>query len=365
VTVLVMHRLALALFGSAESAGYVVLLTLASPAVTINALSYYSMPAHLVANALFMLLLLKPTPARAFGAGLLGSLALVLHNPAPHLLFATPWVVWLALQPDRLRVVGALVAGYLPLSLALGWGWAIFLESVGGAAAIGDLATPGGAAGTFARRLSQVIAWRSETGVAAQLFGLGKLWLWAAPGLLAAAALGAWRTWKEEVPWRLMAASALLTYFAYFLVRFDQGHGWGFRYFHPAWAILPLLALAATRTASSAPRESSLPSYLAACAILSLALLTTFRALQVEQFISRHLAQLPTAAAGEVRAAFIDSDNTYYGWDLVQNDPFLRERPLRFTSLGADADRAMMAARFPDYRPLRSDWRGSAWGAGR
>ena len=95
-TLVVMHRIALKLFGSEESAGYVVLLTLASPAVTINALSYYTMPAHLLANALFMLLLLNPSPARALGAGLVGSIALVLHNPVPHLLFALPWIAWLA-----------------------------------------------------------------------------------------------------------------------------------------------------------------------------------------------------------------------------------------------------------------------------
>ncbi|HET9405280.1 MAG TPA: hypothetical protein VFO57_11930, partial [Burkholderiales bacterium] len=138
-TVLVMHRLGLALFGNAERAGFVVLLTLASPAITINALSYYSMPAHLLANALFVQLLLPASAGRAFVAGLVGSIALVLHNPVPHMAFALPWIVWLAFQPSRWKLLGALAAGYLPASLVLGWGWAIFLHNLGSPASLADL----------------------------------------------------------------------------------------------------------------------------------------------------------------------------------------------------------------------------------
>jgi hypothetical protein len=52
----------------------------------------------------------------------------------------------------------------------------------------------------------------------------------------------------------------------------------------------------------------------------------------------------------------------YYAWDLPQNDPFLRNQPIRLTSAGAARDAAMMAARFPAYRLLGSDRRGSVWG---
>ncbi|MGG2305238.1 hypothetical protein ACE4Z6_27835, partial [Salmonella enterica] len=80
-------------------AGLAILLTVASPVFFANGISYYSMPAHLFANALYALLLIDPTPRRAFAAGLLGSIALTLHNPVPHLLFALPWIGWLALRP--------------------------------------------------------------------------------------------------------------------------------------------------------------------------------------------------------------------------------------------------------------------------
>lgn len=358
VTVLIMHRLGLALFGNIEAAGYGVLFTLASPVVTVNAMSYYTMPAHFLANAVFMLLLLRPTPVRALVAGIVGSFALVLHNPVPHLLFALPWIAWLFLRADRWKILGALAAGYLPLCLLLGWGWAIFLETVGGRSTLSQLTTPAGAAGTLMNRIVNIFGWTSETGSGGQLLSLYKLWLWAVPGLITVAVLGVWRQRKAQSHWIVMAASALLTYFAYFLVRFDQGHGWGFRYFHPAWLVVPLFAVAAIRIRP----PSALAGYLAASAVLSLALLTTLRALQVEQFIARHLAQVPVATRGEPRVIIMDQKTGYYAWDLAQNDPLLREPVIRLISRNPELDRRMMSTLFPQYEVLAANRHGTVWG---
>ena len=362
-TIVLMHRIALALFGNLESAGYVSLLTLASPAVTINALSYYAMPAHLLANALFMLLLLRPAPLRALAAGLVGSFALVLHNPVPHLLFALPWIAWLAFRADRIRLIGALLAGYLPLCVILGWGWAIFVQNLGSGTALGELATPAAAAGTLLSRPAAIFGWNPS----AHLLDLFKLWLWAVPGLLSVAALGAWRLRASRGPWLAVIGSALLTYIGYFIVKLDQGHGWGFRYFHSAWLVLPLLAAAALNESGDerGVKAGALPGYLAACAVFSITVLTTFHALQVEHFISRHLAQLPAAPGEQARVRMVDIGIGYYSWDLIQNDPFLRDRVVTLASRGPQNDRAMMAERFPQYRLLSSDRRGSVWGVAR
>jgi hypothetical protein len=113
-------------------------------------------------------------------------------------------------------------------------------------------------------------------------------------------------------------------------------------------------------------QAAALPGYLAGCALLSLVVLTSFRALQVEQFMTRHLAQLPVAAGGSTRVVIVEPRGSYFAWDLAQNDPFLRNEIVRLTSRGAELDRAMMAAQFPRYQLLGSDRRGSVWGvAGR
>jgi hypothetical protein len=350
-TVLTMHRLARKLLGSPEWAGYAVLLTIASPVIAINSISYYTMSAHLLASALYVLLLVQPTPPRAFAAGLVGSLALTLHNPVPHLLFAVPWIVWLCFNPRRVALLGALVAGYLPLCLVLGWGWAAFLQGVGGGAGnFGEI---------VASRLAAAFSWTSSTSGSSHLFDLAKLWIWAAPALVAAAALGAWQLRSVTGPWRALMASAALTYFGYFAVQFDQGHGWGFRYFHSAWLVLPLLAAFALR---ERPKGSPLPGYVAGCALLSLALLIPFRAFQVERYMTRHLSQLPAAESPESRVVLLDIRSGYYAWDLVQNDPFLHGRLTVLASRGTERDRLMMTERFPSYRLIQADRRGTVWG---
>ena len=367
-TLVVLHRLALRLFGDAASAGYVVLFTLASPVIAIDGMSYYTMPAHLLFNALFTLLLLDRTPARAFAAGLVGSWALVLHNPVPHMLYALPWIGWLLLQPRGARLLAALAAGYLPVSLAIGWGWAFYIDHVGSRASVEAIATPAAAADLFVRRLTSMLGFVSREALFAHLLHLVKIWLWAMPGLIVMAAVGLWGARRDRGPWLALAASVLLTYFGYFLVRFDQGHGWGSRYFHSAWLALPLLAVAGMRSLSAKNADSpdrarsTLPAYLAGCAFLSLVALTGLRAVQVERFIARHLAQAPSAPSGEARVLIVDPRSGYYAWDLVQNDPLLRNRVLMLSSRGAQNDRAMMAARFPQYRLLSEDRRGSAWG---
>ncbi|HET9766911.1 MAG TPA: hypothetical protein VFS60_08685, partial [Thermoanaerobaculia bacterium] len=138
--------------GQAAAAGWAVLLALASPAFTVNALSFYPLTAHLALNLVWMALLVEgravlgdtrattsPTSAltmptsmsmpaltaqsrRLLAAGAVGSLALVLHNPVPHAVFAVPWLAALS-RRRGLRAAALLALGYLPLVLLLGVGW--------------------------------------------------------------------------------------------------------------------------------------------------------------------------------------------------------------------------------------------------
>ncbi len=88
VSVFLIHWIAKEITGDRRAAGWAMLFALASGGFAANAISYYSMQTHLTANLLYAALLMKPTRYRAFWAGLVGSLALILHNPFPHMLFA-------------------------------------------------------------------------------------------------------------------------------------------------------------------------------------------------------------------------------------------------------------------------------------
>ena len=80
-----------------------------------------------------------------------GGYALVLHNPFPHLIFALPWIVWLAMRRRQgLRDLCWLGLGYAPVVLCIGLGWILWQQQTlqAGVAATASAAaiTGGGAA---------------------------------------------------------------------------------------------------------------------------------------------------------------------------------------------------------------------------
>jgi energy-converting hydrogenase Eha subunit B len=369
LAVVLVHRLTMRLTDNGDAAGLAALLTIASPAVSVNAISYYSMTAHLVCNLLFVLLLLRATFSHAVAAGLVGSLALVLHNPLPHMLVAMPWLLWTCGQRNRWWLVAGLVMGYAPLCIVLGLGWWQYLAQL---TAVG--VDPGAAAGSsgglqaWSARLGTVNVFRIPglDTLEDRLMALAKMWVWAVPGMMLVSLLGALKS-RADTRVRLLAWSAACTLIGFLFVPVDQGHGWGFRYFHAAWFTLPVLATLAIwpvggRVPDPAEGGRGLAGTLAAWALLSLLVMTGVRAMQVEQFIAGQLAQLPTPDRDTTELVIVKAGRGYYAADLVQNDPFLRGRPMIVWAQD-DADAKMlMALHFPGLRPLAETNVASAWG---
>lgn len=326
---LLIARVARDLMAVPQAAGWALLFALASPAFVANGITYYSMPAHLLFNLGFAWLLLSPSPSRLFLAGLVGGFALVLHNPFPHAVFALPWILWLVLRSER-RVSNLLwlMAGYLPVVAGLLVGWSLWQQQtlqVGAAVAAAQAQVH---ADVFERsvgvlgRLTRVLQMPDESILYARLGGLIKLWLWACPMLLL---LAWWGGRESKTIWiRLFGASALVTFFAYFLIRFDQGHGWGYRYFHPAWGVLPILAAAGALKLVSMPDEGvRWARTLAATALVSVLVTNGQRSVQMGGFVVDHLAQFPPRSAAAVQLV-MHNGRGYYAYDLIQNDPWLR-----------------------------------------
>ncbi len=364
------HRLASRVAGSSEAGGWAVLLAAASPAFVVASISYYPMAAHLLGNLLYALLLLHPTVGRAFAAGMLGGFALALHNPVPHILFAAACVFWLATRPGRFALLGALAIGYLPLALLLGMGWKQHLVSLvlAGASAADAVSTPAGPtlAETVAGQLRTLATLPGWSVVHARIAGLSKMWTWGATGLLVLAAYG-YRDARRRPEVKLLGAALAITFFAYFLVRFDQGHGWGYRYVYPAWFVLPVLASIALVTAR--PGGDQLRAMACWAAVLSLVLANGLRLTQVEIFITGHRKQVPPlvrpAAPGQAEIVFVHPRAGPYAWDLVQNDPFLRGSRITMVSAGTEDTAEFMAQRYPAYRKSAQGSWGELWTAPR
>ena len=361
LTLLSAYRLTLKIYEDRDAASWAVIFTLASPEFLINGISYYSMPAHLLANTVFALLLLEPTARKAFLAGVVGSIALTLHNPLPHVLFALPWIVWIIRQ-ERTRVTLALAAGYAPLCLLLGVGWFWFTGHLRQAGL--PVAGGGGSLSGMWQTLS-VFAFPDKSILLARMIGLAKVWVWAVPGLLILAGAGAWKGWSHPAL-RLLTLSALLTLLGYFLVPVDQGHGWGYRYFHTAWITLPILAAGAlTRTkigrTKSTFEDQDSRAFVAACAILMLVVGGTVRAVQVHNLLTYDVEQVTHYDGTERRVVLINPDRTFYGFDLVQNDPWLRSEVTSMVSHGRQQDALMMAQNFPGLHEVFDDAHTSVW----
>lgn len=367
-TLLLIHALGVRLLGTPTAGGWAVLLTLASPEFTVSGISYYSMTAHLAANLAFVWFVLDGRPSRALLAGLLGGIALILHNPVPHFLFAAPWILWLLLDKTRWFALLALTAGYLP-GVGVGIAWPLCLGHL----------TPHVAAATeplmqlIVHKLRAAFTWPNWPVVRTRFKATVKIWLWSAPGLplLALAGLRAAAT-----PLRLLAAAAFLTYGVYWFVPFDQGHGWGYRYFHSAWGALPLLGAAflvksippltasATAEASAArsipTRSSGWWGLVGGLAFASLILGNGLRFVQVHSIIGALIAQVIPAPSQGRWVRFVTWNRGMYTWDRIQNMPG-ETRTLTLMSFGADADSVWMAQRFPGAERRVSDARGSLW----
>lgn len=368
ISLLVLHKLAQKSLSSKEAGGWAILFALASPAYTITAMSYYSMPAHLLLNLVYTLLLLRPAPGKAFVAGLVGGLALVLHNPLPHTLYALPWIAWLLYRRD-FRCVGALVLGYLPPVLGIGVGWIVFSSGLQAATSMGNevggaILTNGGSWQAWFDRISNIVTLPDIVLLIIRLAGTIKLWLWAVPGLLLLACLG-FHSQNRNTAIRLLLASAVTTYIGYFVIPFDQGHGWGYRYFHSAWGVLPVLAAAAVaRPAASIQPSIRLISIVGYLALSSLVLSTPLRLYQAEAFISQHLKRLPQMDTSEPIMTFVELRPGYYMEDLVRNHPRLKNKRVIMLSRGAELNARLAREIDPAARQLAKGPWGETWRVG-
>lgn len=342
-------RTTLALTGDRTAGGWAMLFAIASGAFFITGISFYSMQAHLVANVLFVWLLSAPTVMRAMLAGLLGSFALVLHNPFPHAVFAAPWIVGLLLDTRQRRFAGWLGLGYLPLLIGIGGGWG-WLRA--------DLLHEAGLTTSLSSALSGSFRWPTADIFNMRAAALVKMSVWAVPGLLVFAAIGARQRWADRRV-RLMVASTALTFMAYLFVSFDQGHGWGYRYFHPAWGMLPILAACAMLRQQG--RAAPWAGFAGASVVLSFLVMLPLQLSQVKEFIDFHLDPVSHPRRPGNNVYFVDPFGGFYTSDLIQFDPQLCDPDLILISHGQEQNARLVKANWPHARRVGGGYWGEQW----
>jgi len=361
LTLVLVCPLARKLSSAPSAPGWAMLLTVASPAFVANAISYYSMEAHLFCTLLYSWLLLTPSWKRAFLAGLVGSVALVLHNPFPHLLVGIPWIVWLAANRDRRRYLVALFAGYLPISIVCGPGWLYFLSNVVDKPHVASTAAAAGKQ-SFLAWLGSVLANNLSVPdliiLRYRLVGIAKLFIWAVPALPMLALLGYRQAGKGNALARLLGWGALATLAFYLVIPWDQGHGWGYRYFHAAFGALPLLAVALL----DEPRTRTQFVRLAgALAFSSLVVLSPLALVHIHSFVHECKLAVPDPPPDTLRLVFVRPERAYYGQDMVRNHPFLDTPTWVLLGKGDEDEKALVRKRFPNAVQVGSTRVGTVW----
>ncbi|MDE2348268.1 MAG: hypothetical protein KGL92_07175, partial [Gammaproteobacteria bacterium] len=348
IAIYLVYRITLDVTEEPRAAAWAMLFAFASSAFDANAISYYSMQAHLTLNLLYAWLLLQPTAKRAVAAGVVGSFALVLHNPFPHTMFAIPWIAALAIDRERRWRLVPLFLGYIPIFAIAGIGWLMLRNHILGIAHVTATGNP--AKGVF--------VWPDSVVANMRVASLAKMLVWAVPGLFVLAFAG-WRRFRGNRGVNLMALSALLTFTAYLFVKLDQGHGWGYRYFHSAWGVIPVLAGCAM--AGNSPDARRLQTFAGACAILSVVLLVPLQMFQIHSVISRHLAQVQSPRRPGNNVYFLNPYRGFYVSDMIQIDPSLRDKDLYLATRGDSMDAQLIRQNWPGAVRIRANLWSQQW----
>ena len=275
----------------------------------VTSATQYTMPAHLAANLLWLRLVMRDDRRSWLAAALLGGLALGLHNPFPHALFAAPFLWrWLRRREfARLALTMAVYAAFAALWLA----W-LRMERGG---------TPGSGGMLSLFTIPRLEHWRLNG------MNLVLTLSWQAPVvalLLPLALLGERRLNYTE---KALARGVVLTFLFYLLYGATQGHGWGYRYLYGVLGSVALLAAAATPMLAAAVGAARARRLMVAGAALALLVLVPLRLRQAERFVRPFAAASEHLARADADVLAVEAGEVWYGRDLVRNDPAL-SRPV-------------------------------------
>lgn len=322
---------------TSTNGAWVILISFGSAAFFINAISFYAYTAVMLSNALVLWLVILGTRRQLFLAGCIGGFALALVNPFPHFLYALPLVAWSILR-DRGKSMH-LIGGYFLVGIPLVFIWPVIgfhishdlpMTAVSMTATLFD--------GVWLQNLSRS-GWSGPKSPLVNLAWVLKHEIWAFPGCTVLAFAGLWRQRSTPVARICILQIALVCLFYFGFVQFNQGHGWGARYFLSLWPALIIGILAFIQsTAQSSPR---LGAFVFASCSLSLIFLLPVRLAQVEKFVGNFIQSDPckNMLAGEI--CLID-ERPGYTIDYIRNDPFFSDEKIRLFRKGGAADRPVL-----------------------
>ncbi|MEO7932885.1 MAG: hypothetical protein ABIT76_06985 [Chthoniobacterales bacterium] len=292
-----------------------------SPQVLITGMTSYAMPAHLALNTVWLWLYLRPKSRWFWCAPIVGVLAVGLHSPFVHALFAAPFLLRLVL--DRRWKPAAVFAGiYLAGCVGYYFWWHFFAPVNAASTGLFSIQRPGYAIG--------------------QAINFLNLMSWSALPVPLLTGLAIWKYRQLPVPLRDGAMACLLTFVFYAMISFDQGLGWGNRYFHGVLGCYYLLAVFGLDVLiGCSGKKWALGCVLSGC-LVTVLLLIPLRAWQAEKFVRPFAVAQERFQKMDVDLVLLDPRMAWYSSDLRRNNPSLTNRPLISNVAVLDQDQAVL-----------------------
>ena len=290
----------------------VALLALSTQALFMS-MTGFAMPAHLAVNLLWLYAFLRNDRPGWIAAPLIGAVALGLHNPFPHALFVTPFLVYVLWQRR--------------------WGWTAYFAAVYLAGIVGwwwwgkSVQLAAGSSTSLFQAPGLLM-------LAVQELSLTVMLSWQTP-ILAVALLVAALSWRTlSVMERLLGAGVIVSFAFFFLFPSTQGHGWGYRYTYPVLGNMVLLGVVGVERLRETLGRAFVRRAVVASAVATLCIQIPVRAWQIERYVRPFAQAHDYVAHIDADVVIVDPTTSWYGIDLIRNDPFLRSRPKVLSAFG-------------------------------
>lgn len=239
VGLIALHDIARRLFADRPKAIWVVLAAyVLSAQLLVNAMTTYAMTAHIAFNLVWLALFLRGKLWQHALAILLGVWAIGLHQVIFHPLFAGPFI--LTLLPQRRWPLFAAYAISYAAGLIFWLDYpALVVSSFGIAAHAGSTV---GIGPFLAQRVLPLLTQRSEGGSTLMGFNLLRFAAWSPIFIIPCVVMARHEIRANRGVALPLFGGIALTLVAMILLLPNQGHGWGYRYWHPVIGNFSLLA---------------------------------------------------------------------------------------------------------------------------
>lgn len=316
---------------SPEAATVALLLYAGSGQILFNGMTAYAMPAHLALNLCWFWFFLRGSLRSDLAALAIGFVAVGLHQPIVHPMFAAPILFLLVLERDWRRA-SRYFLGYLAIGAFWAW-WPgamwLLVEA--------DAAAPRSEGIDYLSRLVATVLEGDGMRVANMASNVLRFFAWQHILLLPLLALGVGLVRRDRFAGALLGG-ILLTTAVMFIILPYQGHGFGYRYFHGLIGSFILLAVYGWVSISDGqPLWRGLLVHTTAA---TLVVLLPVQAWMAHGFYAPFADASERIAATGADFAVVGEDDAPFIVDLVINPPALDERPIRLMRGAVDPELA-------------------------